>query len=112
MLGETEDGSDKWTRVKQALTSFLDDPQSAGLGVGIQYFPLLRPGVPDVCQTDGQCVGAGPCDILRTCSASAMITPCLTNGDCRGMGMCVRLGICGDSSGVVSARESPRHLTR
>jgi hypothetical protein len=102
MTGTVAGNQTKWDAVRSALTTFLRDPKSAGLGVGIQYFPLLRPGVPDECETDGQCVGSGPCDILRTCSASSMITPCLTNGDCRGMGMCVRLGICGVSPSYCS----------
>ncbi|MBI5526544.1 MAG: VWA domain-containing protein [Deltaproteobacteria bacterium] len=30
----------KWVSVKSALKSFVHDPQFAGLGVGLQYFPL------------------------------------------------------------------------
>jgi hypothetical protein len=92
----------KWDAVRSALTAFLSDQDSAGLGVGLQYFPQLRAGVPAECETDNACVGFGPCDILRTCSASATITPCATNGDCRGMGMCVRLGACGVSPSYCS----------
>ena len=85
----------KWDAVRSALTMFVQDQRSAGLGVGLQYFPLLRPGVPDICELASDCAGFGPCDILRTCSGGTMITPCTTNADCRGgLGQCVRLGIC------------------
>src|SRR5215468_8538439 len=90
----------KWMAVRDAILTFLQDPQSAGLGVGLQYFPLFQRGVPDTCETDGECAGFGPCDILRTCSAGTSVTPCQTNADCRGgLGMCVRLGVCNVSVG-------------
>lgn len=92
----------KWMAVRDAIIGFLQDPQSVGLGVGLQYFPLFQPGVPATCETDGNCAGFGPCDILRTCSASQSITPCATNGDCRGQGTCVRLGVCGVSPSYCS----------
>jgi hypothetical protein len=99
MAALTASNQTKWDAVRGALTTFLRDPSSSGLGVGIQYFPLFRAGVPATCETDGNCAGAGPCDILRTCSGGANVTPCTTNGDCRGMGTCVRLGVCGVSPG-------------
>ena len=102
MVGTVAGNQTKWDAVRSALTAFLADPKSAGLGVGIQYFPLFRPGVPDTCETDQACVGYGPCDILRTCSAGTTITLCTSNGDCRGMGMCVRLGVCGVSDDYCS----------
>ena len=36
----------KWSAVSSALQSFLSDPSSAGLGVGLQYFPLVTAGIP------------------------------------------------------------------
>ena len=91
----------KWAAVRDAIIAFLRDPQSAGLGVGIQYFPLTQPGVPATCEMTNMCNGFGPCDILNTCSATPTITPCQTNADCRGgQGMCVRLGVCNLSGGA------------
>src|SRR5688572_6899101 len=58
----------KWTAVRAALIAFVQDPLSAGIGVGLQYFPLVQPGVPETCEITGDCAGFGPCDILRTCS--------------------------------------------
>ena len=90
----------KWTAVRAALISFLQDPQSAGIGVGLQYFPLVQPGVPETCETTGECAGFGPCDILRTCSMTPTVTACVSNADCRGGGgTCVRLGVCNASGG-------------
>ena len=97
MSGTVAGNQTKWDAVRSALTAFLNDQDSAGLGVGIQYFPQLRAGVPASCEMDNACAGFGPCDILRTCSATSTITPCTTNANCRGMGMCVRLGVCGVS---------------
>jgi hypothetical protein len=49
MLEMTPAGVDKWTVVKSALASFLGAPTSSGLGVGIQYFPLIMSDVPELC---------------------------------------------------------------
>jgi Mg-chelatase subunit ChlD len=93
----------KWDAVRDAVIAFLQDPQSAGIGVGLQYFPLTQPNVPDTCETDNNCNGFGPCDIIRTCSLTPTIKTCATNSDCaRGEGTCVRLGVCGVSNGYCS----------
>jgi len=90
----------KWAAVREALIAFVQDPQSAGIGVGLQYFPLVQPGVPETCETAAECAGFGPCDILRTCSMTPTVTACASNGDCRGGGgTCVRLGVCGATGG-------------
>jgi hypothetical protein len=93
----------KWDAVRDAIIAFLQDPQSAGIGVGLQYFPQVQPNVPDSCDTDGNCNSFGPCDIIRTCSMTPTVTTCNTNADCtRGQGTCVRLGVCGVSNGYCS----------
>ncbi|HEY3668765.1 MAG TPA: hypothetical protein VGL19_22360, partial [Polyangiaceae bacterium] len=46
MLDPTSATTTKWDAVKTALTSFLNDSASAGLGVGLQYFPLTKPNAP------------------------------------------------------------------
>ena len=68
MAGTVAGNQTKWDAVRGALTAFLRDPKSAGLGVGIQYFPLFQPGRPRHLRDRRPCVGYGPCDILRTCS--------------------------------------------
>ena len=58
----TAAGTQKWVETRQALTAFLNDPQSAGLGVGIQFFPQAAAGVPQNCTNHQQCgpVGSVP----------------------------------------------------
>ncbi|HMF43941.1 MAG TPA: hypothetical protein VKQ32_24880 [Polyangia bacterium] len=98
---DTNSTTTKWAAVRDAIIAFLRDSQSAGLGVGIQYFPLTQPGVPGTCEMNNACNAYGPCDILNTCSATPTITPCQTNADCRGgQGTCVRLGVCNLSGGA------------
>src|SRR6185503_14009817 len=69
----------KWDAVRTALTAFIQDPQSVGMGVGLQYFPLVRAGVPGGCETNNQCNGSGPCDIIRVCSGGTALVECATN---------------------------------
>jgi hypothetical protein len=94
MLEKTAAGATKWDAVRAAMSSFLGDPQSAGLGVGLQYFPLLQPGVPADCTTDPPCGQYGPCDRLRTCYPAMKVTPCDTNAQCMKNQQCVLVGLC------------------
>jgi hypothetical protein len=56
MLEIVEGGKTKWDLVRAALTTFFADPRSAGLGIGLQFFPLPAP-----CQQDLDCSPqAGP----------------------------------------------------
>jgi hypothetical protein len=95
----TANGTTKWDAVRSAMTSFLQDPQSAGLGVGLQYFPLLRAGVPDTCSTDATCNGQGPCNIARACNSPTNAVACNTNADCTGGITCELVGACLDPTG-------------
>ena len=53
-------GPSKWDAIRAALTSFLRDPGSAGLGVGLQYFPLTKAGVPPGRAATADCGTSGP----------------------------------------------------
>lgn len=67
MLELTGTGASKWDAIRDAISGFVNDPASEGLGVGLQYFPLGAPGVPEQCQTDAECgEAAGPC-MTRAC---------------------------------------------
>jgi hypothetical protein len=104
MADLTSTGQSKWDAVRAALTTFLNDQQSNGLGVGIQYFPLLRAGVPATCETSGACGAAanGPCDIIRVCSSDGT-TACQTVADCPGgRGTCDRVGACNVTPAICS----------
>jgi hypothetical protein len=60
MNDDTPVGS-RWDAIKAALTGFVNDPTSAGIGVGIQYFPFVNPAAPPVCFVDADCKTFGPC---------------------------------------------------
>jgi hypothetical protein len=101
MADTTANGQTKWAAVVGAMRAFLEDPQSAGLGVGVQYFPLVNASVPDSCNANGDCGSSGgACAVITTCSqpTSGTVTPCASNADCRGQGTCVRLGACGPAN--------------
>ena len=94
MTDTTAAGPTKWDAIKQALTSFVNDPGSAGTGVGLQYFPLNKQGVPDSCTNSSQCGAGGPC-LLKSCNQGGSIQPCNTTADCPGLfNQCVDLGYC------------------
>ena len=88
----------KWKAVSDALVSFVNDPASTGLGVGLQYFPLTHAGIPATCANDAACNGKGPCDIPHSCDNVNVVKFCTTRADC-GTGNCVRLGVCAVSGG-------------
>lgn len=109
MLEQVGSGSNsptKWDAIKQAFTNFLGSSQAAGLGVGIQYFPILQPNVPASCTTSTQCPGTtGPCAFLTACLNELQfnqVIPCTTSSDCpTGRDRCVQLGTCSlDSTGL------------
>jgi hypothetical protein len=96
--GASAMGPTKWSAITQALSAFFADPMSAGLGVGLQHFPLTAAGVPASCTTNTQCPGtSGPC-LLKTCSGLGSIVACTKNSDCFAFGSlsCVNLGMCGN----------------
>lgn len=95
MTEVTFGGVTKWDAITQALGAFFHDPSSAGLGVGLQRFPMKTPGVPDSCTADTDCpASSGPC-MLKICSNQLSLTACNTNADCPFASQCVPLGKCG-----------------
>jgi hypothetical protein len=87
-------GVDKWQAVKAALTSFMRAPASAGLGLGIQYFPQVRAELPADCFADTACGAQGPCLLARTCAPADQVVICDSNADCRAGQSCILLGSC------------------
>ncbi|WP_437274955.1 hypothetical protein WME90_27300 [Sorangium sp. So ce375] len=88
-------GGTKWRAVTQALEAFFTDPQSEGLGVGLQYFPQMDDDVPMSCTNDAQCGDNGPC-ALRVCRDAFVRTlqVCVTDADCAEGDACTDLGVC------------------
>jgi Mg-chelatase subunit ChlD len=94
MLQKTADGSTKWEAVRSALSAFFADPRSAGIGVGLQFFPRVVPGATRECTSDAACGAHGPCFGIRTCSGRAYIDPCGTDADCGAGRTCIPFGYC------------------
>jgi hypothetical protein len=86
-MGETTPaGPTKWESVKGAITTFVNDGASKDIGVGLQYFPTRKPGVPDSCTTNAQCGAGAPC-FLKACMSNVPIfpsnpKPCNSDNDC------------------------------
>jgi len=50
----------KWQAVQKALTAFVNDANSSGLGVGFSISLSLQPGVPLSCFSNAECKTGGP----------------------------------------------------
>lgn len=51
----------KWDAVRQSLESFVLAPETADIGIGLQYFPQSNEGVPFTCSSNDECGAGGPC---------------------------------------------------
>ena len=88
------DQKSKWNAVVSAMTAFLNDPASAGIGVGLQYFPLTQAGVPTSCTASSQCGAAGPC-FFNACAVTGLLAPiirCNANNPCPANSTCSAAG--------------------
>src|SRR5580658_8618934 len=86
-------GESKWSAITAAMTTFVDDPASAGIGVGLQFFPLTAAGVPASCTSSAQCGTGSPC-LLTICANQQEVITCSTAADCPRGGPCVSIGEC------------------
>jgi hypothetical protein len=96
MLETTGTGATKWDAIRTALESFVNDPASAGMGVGLQYFPIFKPGVPATCTTQQDCGAGGPC-FLSACTTPGpgnQVIICQKDSECPNSGTCVNFGVC------------------
>jgi hypothetical protein len=99
MLEATSLQISKWDAVKAALEAFLKDDASTGLGVGLQYFPLQKPGAPSSCTKNSDCGDSAPC-FLKACDKFPQIIACDQASDCinpndgANYGPCAVLGQC------------------
>ncbi len=92
MTDTTGTGATKWDAISQAFTTFVNDPASAGIGVGIQYFPLSGTGM----------------SCPSTCSGSANKTACENGGGlCLGSTCILCSGGGGGSSCTVGDYATP-----
>ena len=74
MTDSVSGGGDKWAAVTSAFKTFVNQPGTAGIGIGIQYFPLDASGstCSPTCATDADCGAFGPCffGICFSCAAA------------------------------------------
>lgn len=97
----------KWQAVSSALTEFVKDDASSGIGVGLQMFPILRPGAPDTCVNDADCGNVGPC-LTRGCLPliDGQLNGCFSNTGCDTGQRCVVIGRCSNNNQYVCNAET------
>jgi hypothetical protein len=112
----------KWETAQSALRSFVADPKSAGLGMGLQFFPAEKTCTSDAdcgssvpifggpsCRAGRQvCAGAGAIGPPRTCTQNTICpagTTCQAVGSCSVSGAeCVNVGqACPMGAGICEA---------
>jgi hypothetical protein len=99
MLDLASGTTSKWTAVTNALATFLQDPESEGIGVGLQFFPLRDPDAPETCNSNAECGEFGPCFQNFCENAGPGIFACAGASDCltddgEDAGPCVPLRYC------------------
>ncbi|MFZ5892991.1 MAG: hypothetical protein ACOY0T_18160 [Myxococcota bacterium] len=102
MLDRTPAGTTKWDAVKSAISAFFQDSGSAGLSVGLQFFPLRKPNVPARCSNNSECGAGGPCT-LKACSkygqlVSGGLAACSADSDCSSIPTLVDYGTCNNGA--------------
>jgi hypothetical protein len=94
----------KWDAIGSALTSFINDPASAGIGIGLQFFPQHDPNVPTTCTTIAQCGTDNLCLANFCKNAGPKFYVCDTDNDCiqngQSYGPCSPFSYCQSSGGA------------
>jgi hypothetical protein len=94
----------KWELAQKALSAFVRDPRTAGVGVGVQFFPQILP--PKECTSDTDCPSDDPTKATGTCQENSVCSggrspfpvPCSSSGatgaKCGFGATCVPAGRC------------------
>jgi hypothetical protein len=100
-MKETTGGiRNKWDSVQRAIRGFLQETRDSDLLLGMQFFPLLKPGTKFVCTRHEDCGDDGGLCFMSTCRMGTTIQVCRTNADCPGgprVNPCVNFGLCSES---------------
>ena len=94
-MNEATSTGTKWGDVRTAMKTFFESQSSAGLGVGLKFFPGVQSTANATCSSDGpdtQACGAyGPCDRRKTCVPTASSTTAVSP-------LCVSAATCGSNT--------------
>ncbi|MBK7581370.1 MAG: hypothetical protein IPI67_14295 [Myxococcales bacterium] len=98
MAFKTADGVSKAVAMRDALAAFMDDPESQGIGISLDFFPEIHPEVPARCVSDAACGQIGACYAFDKLCLPSQEKSCDTNADCAGTSdpsdACYQLGGC------------------
>jgi hypothetical protein len=76
-MNESTGAQSKWQLARATLAAFWKDPRSAGLGMGLQFFPLG--GNDKTCAANTDCtgtgVGPGTCGVRHVCAGATLTLP-------------------------------------
>jgi len=100
-----DDTVTKWDAVSSALSDFVKDPASSGMGMGLQVFPITHPDAPASCKSDADCDEFGPCFIKACWGYDLALVPCQTDAFCGRFGPCIEFGRCAQNAEFVCAAE-------
>jgi hypothetical protein len=103
-MNESAGGQSKWQLARATLSTFWKDPRSAGLGMGLQFFPTG--GTDRTCNVDTDCsgagVGTGVCKVRYVCAGATLTLPaqacdpadsiCAGGTTCKAVGRCTLSG--------------------
>jgi hypothetical protein len=59
-MGDRSGNQTKWDKARDSLRTFVTDPASAGLGVGMMFFPTTGAGARQTCQQASDCTSVSP----------------------------------------------------
>ncbi|HEX2872824.1 MAG TPA: VWA domain-containing protein [Polyangiaceae bacterium] len=95
----------KWDAVSSALSEFVKDPASAGMGMGLQVFPIVHPDAPASCKSNNDCGEFGPCFLKACWGYDEALVPCETDAYCGRFGPCIEFAQCAGNREFVCAAE-------
>jgi hypothetical protein len=98
-MEESAGAQSKWVALRDALSTFVKDPKSAGLGAGLLFFPppskrcaMDAECGQAVCEQKGVC--SEPANVATTEAACNQVSACLGAVDtCTVYGLCARSGL-------------------
>jgi hypothetical protein len=107
MLDPTEGDATltKWDAVSSALSDFVQDPASNGMGMGLQVFPIVHPDAPASCKINDDCGEFGPCFLKACWGYDEALVPCETDAYCGRFGPCIEFAQCAGNREFLCAAE-------